>query len=40
MLGICAKCGKHEWDKEVTGGQIRCPKCGDTWSFTPDLCLS
>ena len=33
MLGICGKCGNHEWDKEVTEQQIRCPKCGNTWSF-------
>ena len=34
MLGICAKCGNHDWDKEVADSRIRCPKCGDAWSFT------
>ena len=28
MLEICSKCGNHEWDKEVDGNTIKCPKCG------------
>ena len=33
MLGICSTCGNHEWDKEVEGNKIRCPKCGNEWTF-------
>ena len=33
MIGTCAKCGNYEWDKEVDGNVIRCPKCGNTWEF-------
>mgnify|MGYP003295490859 FL=1 len=33
MLGICSACGNTEWDKEVTGNIIRCPKCGNEWKF-------
>mgnify|MGYP003228849962 FL=1 len=33
MLEICAKCGNHEWDKEVDGNTIKCPKCGYKWKF-------
>lgn len=33
MIGICSKCGNHDWDKEVEGDRIRCPKCGHTWEF-------
>ena len=33
MLGICSSCGNHEWDKEVEGNKIRCPKCGNEWTF-------
>ncbi|WP_310604233.1 hypothetical protein [Anaerosporobacter sp.] len=33
MIGICSKCGNHNWDKEVMNGQVKCPKCGDTWKF-------
>lgn len=33
MLGICSACGNHEWDKEVSGNIIRCPKCGHEWKF-------
>ena len=33
MIGICANCGNHEWDKEVQDNMIRCPKCGHQWEF-------
>lgn len=33
MLGICSKCGNHDWDKIVEGNKITCPKCGNKWSF-------
>lgn len=33
MIGTCARCGNYEWDKEVDGNVIRCPKCGNTWEF-------
>lgn len=33
MLGICSACGNTEWDKEVTGNIIRCPKCGNERKF-------
>ena len=33
MLEICSKCGNHEWDKEVDGNTINCPKCGYEWKF-------
>lgn len=33
MLEICSKCGNHEWDKEVEGNTIKCPKCGYKWKF-------
>lgn len=33
MIEICPKCGNHEWDKEITGAKIRCPKCGEEWEF-------
>lgn len=33
LLGICSNCGNHEWDKEVTGDVITCPKCGYKWHF-------
>ena len=33
MLEICSKCGNHEWDKEVDGNTIKCPKCGYKWKF-------
>lgn len=33
MIGICSKCGNHDWDKEVVQGRIRCPKCGNEWEF-------
>lgn len=33
MLEICSKCGNHEWDKEVGGNTIKCPKCGYKWKF-------
>ena len=33
MLGICSACGNTEWDKEVSGNIIRCPKCGNEWKF-------
>lgn len=33
MLGICSSCGNHEWDKEVEGNIIKCPKCGNKWEF-------
>ena len=31
MIGICIKCGSWDWDKEVDGNKVRCPKCGHTW---------
>ena len=34
MIGICPKCGNHQWDKEVKGNEIFCPKCGNNWKFT------
>lgn len=33
MLEICSKCGNHEWEKEVDGNTIKCPKCGYKWKF-------
>ena len=33
MISICSNCGNHEWDKEVTGNKIKCPKCGYIWEF-------
>ncbi len=33
MWGICSACGNTEWDKEVMGNIIRCPKCGNEWKF-------
>ena len=33
MLGICSACGNHEWDKEVKGNIIKCPKCGNERTF-------
>ena len=33
MLEICSKCGNHEWDKDVDGNTIKCPKCGYEWKF-------
>lgn len=33
MIEICSKCGNHEWDKEIIGNKIRCPKCGEEWEF-------
>lgn len=33
MLEICSKCGNYEWDKEVDGNTIKCPKCGYKWKF-------
>ncbi|MCR5836969.1 MAG: AAA family ATPase [Lachnospiraceae bacterium] len=33
MLGICQKCGNTQWDKEVQGNKIICPKCGNCWTF-------
>lgn len=33
MIGICAGCGNHEWDKVVRGNEISCPKCGNKWKF-------
>ena len=31
MIGQCIKCGNHNWDKEVDGNKVHCPKCGHTW---------
>lgn len=33
MIEICPKCGNHEWDKEIIGDKICCPKCGEKWNF-------
>ncbi len=33
MIGICMKCGNYEWDKEIDGDTVRCPKCGHTWEM-------
>lgn len=33
MIEICSKCGNHEWDKEIIGNRLRCPKCGAEWEF-------
>ena len=33
MIEICPKCGNHEWDKEITGDKICCPKCGEEWNL-------
>lgn len=33
MIEICPKCGNHEWDKEIIGNKLRCPKCGAEWDF-------
>ena len=34
MLEICSKCGNHEWDKEVDGNTIKCPKCGTIFQIS------
>lgn len=33
MIEICANCGNHQWDKEIIGNKLRCPKCGEEWKF-------
>ncbi len=33
MIEICSNCGNHEWDKEIIGNKLRCPKCGEEWEF-------
>lgn len=33
MIGTCIKCGNYDWDKEVSNGKIKCPKCGNEWDF-------
>ena len=33
MIEICPKCGSYEWDKEINGNKLRCPKCGEEWEF-------
>lgn len=33
MIATCPKCGNYEWDKEVKGNKICCPKCGAEWEF-------
>lgn len=33
MIEICSKCGNYEWDKEMIGNKLRCPKCGAEWEF-------
>lgn len=33
MIEICSNCGNHEWDKQIIGNKLRCPKCGAEWEF-------
>ena len=33
MIAICKNCGNYDWDKEVKGNRMRCPKCGEEWEF-------
>ena len=33
MIGSCPHCGNWQWDKEVAGNEIICPKCGVRWPF-------
>lgn len=33
MIAICPNCANHEWDKEVRGDEIFCPKCGAHWGY-------
>ncbi len=33
MIEICGKCGNYEWDKELTGNVLRCPRCGAEWEL-------
>lgn len=33
MIEICSNCGNYEWDKEIIGDKLRCPKCGAEWEF-------
>lgn len=33
MIEICSNCGNYEWDKEITGNKLRCPKCGEEWEI-------
>ena len=33
MIEICENCGNHEWDKELTGNILHCPKCGAEWEM-------
>lgn len=33
MVDSCPKCGNYEWDKDVNGRTISCPRCGHSWDF-------
>ena len=33
MIAVCQVCGNHDWDKEVQGNVIYCPRCGNKWNF-------
>ena len=33
MIGQCIKCGSYNWDKEINGNMVKCPKCGHTWEM-------
>lgn len=33
MIEICSNCGNYEWDKEIIGNKLRCPKCGAEWDY-------
>jgi hypothetical protein len=35
MIGICPKCGNHQWDKTISTDkkQIICPLCNHSWHF-------
>lgn len=33
MIGICQKCGSHEWNRVVEGNTITCPDCGERWNY-------
>lgn len=33
MIGVCSKCGNFNWDKEIKGNIIQCPKCGHQWEY-------
>lgn len=33
MIEICSNCGNYQWDKEIIGNKLRCPRCGAEWDY-------